>query len=474
MFKKNPFKPVLIASILASGSTVAIAQDVSAKTSGVIDMTNSLPNAKPGQCFAKVMIPAKYDTITEKVVTQEASSRIEIVPAKYKFVEEQVEVKSASQKIVEVPATYKSVKEQVLITPESFIWRKSLSSKASDAPSGWVASALSSGVPSAAEVGQCFNEYHQAAKYKTVQDKILQREASSRIEIIPATYKMEEKKVLVKEASEKIVNIPATYDTTEEKILVSAAYSTWKKGQGPIQKLDGSTGEIMCLIEVPAKYKTITKKVLKTAATSKRIVIPAEYKTMKVRVVVAAAKQNKIDIPAEYQTVNKKERVSSEVIGWRQKGADGPGKLTGKVICRAKVAAEYKTITKQIIATPTTTKVVVIPAESKMVKVRKIVSAAQENKIEIPAVYSQVTKRKKVGDENLVWRQVLCETNTSLGLVTKLQQALVDAGYNPGPVDGVMGRQTYVAIDRFQKKNGIETGGLTLRTLKALNVPTTN
>jgi hypothetical protein len=470
MFKKNPFKPVLIASILASSSTVVIAQNAAPKPSGVIDMTNALPNAKAGQCFAKVMIPAKYDTVTEKVVTQDASSKIEIIPAKYTFVEENVVIKAASQKIVEVPATYKSVKEKVLISPERFVWRKNLSGKASNAPSSWVASALSSGVPSTAEVGQCFNEYHQPAKYKTVQEKILKREASSRIEIIPATYKPAEQKVLVKEASEKIVNVPATYETTEEKILIRAAYTAWKKGAGPIQKLDNSTGEIMCLIEVPAKYKIITKKVLKTAATSNRIVIPAEYKTIKVRTIATAAKENKIDIPAEYQTINKKERVSEEIVGWRQKGADGPGKLTGKVICRTKVAAEYKSITKQIIATPTTTKIVAIPAESKMVKVRKIVTAAQENKIEIPAVYSQVTKRKKVSDEKLVWRQVLCETNTSLGLVTKLQQALADAGFNPGPVDGVMGRQTYVAIDNFQKKNGIESGGLTLRTLEALKV----
>jgi hypothetical protein len=470
MFKKNPFKPVLIASILASSSTVVIAQNAAPKPSGIIDMTDALPNAKAGQCFAKVMIPAKYDTVTEKVVTQDASSKIEIIPAKYTFVEENVVIKAASQKIVEVPATYKSVKEKVLISPERFVWRKNLSGKASNAPSSWVASALSSGVPSTAEVGQCFNEYHQPAKYKTVQEKILKREASSRIEIIPATYKPAEQKVLVKEASEKIVNVPATYETTEEKILIRAAYTAWKKGAGPIQKLDNSTGEIMCLIEVPAKYKIITKKVLKTAATSNRIVIPAEYKTIKVRTIATAAKENKIDIPAEYQTINKKERVSEEIVGWRQKGADGPGKLTGKVICRTKVAAEYKSITKQIIATPTTTKIVAIPAESKMVKVRKIVTAAQENKIEIPAVYSQVTKRKKVSNEKLVWRQVLCETNTSLGLVTKLQQALADAGFNPGPVDGVMGRQTYVAIDNFQKKNGIESGGLTLRTLEALKV----
>lgn len=467
MFKSKLFKPVVVAGILASSSSLINAQEVS----GANDMTDALPNAKAGQCFAKVLIPATYETITEKVISKEASNKIIVTPAKYKFVEEKVEVKAASEKIIEVPATYKKVQEKILISPENFIWRKSLNRNSGSAPASWVASAIAGGVPSAATGGQCFAEFHKPATYKNVADKVLKREASVRIEIIPATYKWEEQRVLIKEPSEKIVNIPAIYETKKEKILERAAYTTWKKGQGPIQKLDNSTGEIMCLIEVPAKYKTITKKILKTPTTSKRIVIPGEYKVIKVRKLVTAAQENKINIPAEYQTLNKKVKESGEIVGWRKKEEAGAGRLTGKVICRAKIEAQYKTITKQVIVTPTTTKKVIIPSESKLIKVRKIVSPAQENKIAIPAVYSQVTKRKKTGEEKLVWRQVLCETNTSPGLVTKLQQALSNAGFNPGPIDGVMGRQTYVAVDNFQRKEGIESGGLTLRTLKALGVP---
>jgi peptidoglycan hydrolase-like protein with peptidoglycan-binding domain len=40
-----------------------------------------------------------------------------------------------------------------------------------------------------------------------------------------------------------------------------------------------------------------------------------------------------------------------------------------------------------------------------------------------------------------------------------IQQALKGAGYNPGSVDGKMGRQTREAIRAFQKANGLKADG---------------
>lgn len=51
-----------------------------------------------------------------------------------------------------------------------------------------------------------------------------------------------------------------------------------------------------------------------------------------------------------------------------------------------------------------------------------------------------------------------------------IQQALVDAGFNPGPVDGKSGGKTVAAIEAFQKENGITSGKIDKRTLRALGV----
>ncbi|MEK7844417.1 MAG: peptidoglycan-binding domain-containing protein [Pseudomonadota bacterium] len=55
-------------------------------------------------------------------------------------------------------------------------------------------------------------------------------------------------------------------------------------------------------------------------------------------------------------------------------------------------------------------------------------------------------------------------------IMRKVQQALVDAGLNPGPVDGVSGARTVAAIESFQKQNNIPAGKLTKETLRALGV----
>jgi peptidoglycan hydrolase-like protein with peptidoglycan-binding domain len=43
--------------------------------------------------------------------------------------------------------------------------------------------------------------------------------------------------------------------------------------------------------------------------------------------------------------------------------------------------------------------------------------------------------------------------------IKQIQTALTNAGYNPGPIDGRMGRQTRVAIKAFQKANNLKEDG---------------
>ena len=43
--------------------------------------------------------------------------------------------------------------------------------------------------------------------------------------------------------------------------------------------------------------------------------------------------------------------------------------------------------------------------------------------------------------------------------VTAAQQALKDKGFDPGPIDGLMGPRTHAAISDFQKKEGLKVTG---------------
>jgi peptidoglycan hydrolase-like protein with peptidoglycan-binding domain len=55
-------------------------------------------------------------------------------------------------------------------------------------------------------------------------------------------------------------------------------------------------------------------------------------------------------------------------------------------------------------------------------------------------------------------------------IIQGVQQALVGAGFNPGPVDGISGPRTLAALESFQQQNNIAAGEFTKETLRALGV----
>ncbi len=288
-------------------------------------------------------------------------------------------------------------------------------------------------LPPNAKAGECYARVFTAPKYKTETLTVLKKDAAERIEIIPARYKMAEERVMIKEPSERIEVVPAKYGWVSEKVLVSptserieevpAVYKTeyekvldkpehtvWKKGSGPITKVDAATGEIMCLVTVPATYKTVAKRVLVSKATTRSVTIPAKYKTVKKRVVKA----------------------------------------------------------------PATTRTVTIPAEYKIVKARKMVEPTKTRSIPIKAEYATITKRIKVSEGKMDWAPVLCKTNMNAQVGMRVQKSLKAAGFNPGPLDGVIGAQTLSATKAYQRSKGLSTGGLTMETLSSLGVKLAN
>ena len=82
------------------------------------------PTAKPGECYARILVPERYQTATERVLTRQASEKIEIIPAKYETVEQKVLVKEATKTYEQVPAEYGWAEEKVLVEAAHTEWKK--------------------------------------------------------------------------------------------------------------------------------------------------------------------------------------------------------------------------------------------------------------------------------------------------------------------------------------------------------------
>lgn len=222
------------------------------------------PNAKPGECFARVLIPEQYKTSSERVLAKEASARVEIIPAQYKTGTERVLVKEASARLEIIPATYETLTERVLVKAES-----------------------------------------------------------SRIVEVPATYRTETERVLDTPAStvwkkgkpgqfgDSVVS--QSVNGTGEVMCLVEVPAKYKTITRTVVDQPARTNEV----KIPAEYKTVTRKAVKRPASTREVTIPAEYQTLEVRNVARPASERRIEIPAEYRTVTKTVKVTDAQMSWQ-------------------------------------------------------------------------------------------------------------------------------------------------------------
>jgi len=327
-----------------------------------------MANAKPGECYVLIIKDPVYRTESLKKLVKEAGERIEIVPPVYKA----VKVHVTSEEIQEVvPAVYETVKERVMVKP-----------------------------------------------------------AATRLESVPAVFEDVEERVMVKPASKKATEVPAVNEDVTERKLVREAYTTWKPGtQTSIQKIDEKSGEIFCLVEVPAEYQTVTTRVLKTPATIVYEDIPAEYQTVKKTVLKTPETTRSVPVPAEY--------------------AD-------------------REVTKLVKPATTVSKVVPVNYER---EVMTQVQPASEKRVPVPAEYENVEQKVQISPATEYCTQILCDVNATPNKIMEIQKALQAAGFYTGPIDGGLGPNTMAAVTAYQQAKGLRADGyLSVETIKALGI----
>jgi len=459
--------------LIACSFFVTVAVSSTPLMAQTLDDTQTLPNARPGECYAKVVTPAKFETRTEEIVVQEGSERIQTVAASFEDADQRVLVRDASQVITSVPVVYEDDFEKIETRAAEANWVMTLGGVSHPASPGALEGISASGVDiDTVPESVCFREYYTPAEYRTEERRVLKRAGGETISVTPAAYETAEERVVVKEASSRLVNVPAVYRTETESVLVEPARSVWKKGRGPLERIDDTTGEILCLVEIPARYETITRSVLETPAATKTVDIPAEYRTVKVERLVKPAAESRTFIEPEYTTVTTSVKTADAGFFWLKKGeaASSDATYSGREVCLVPRAAEFTTIKKQVIKTPASVAVVQRPAQYETIKVQRLVTPAEEKRTNVPRQVKTVTRQVQVAPPTLVWRRVLCETNITPQIIKDLQLALAREGFDPGPADGVLGGATLTAVKGYQEKNNLDVGGVTYEALKALKV----
>ena len=172
------------------------------------------PNAVEGECYAKVFIPPQYKTISERLMTKEASETIEIIPAEYKWVEERVMVKECSKQLEQSPAEYKTEERTVMVKPCHTGWVLEKTARCSTGDSK--------------EVRDVYCLVTTPAEYKTITTKCQVKPACVREVIIPAEYETVRRQVVACPARTKKNCVAAEYEDVQKTVLVCDAMVKWE------------------------------------------------------------------------------------------------------------------------------------------------------------------------------------------------------------------------------------------------------
>ena len=259
--------------------------------------------------------------------------------------------------------------------------------------------------------------------------------------LIPAVTHVETVTEVVRPASFREERIPAQYEMRTEHVMVRDARREWVRTDGiptdapmvtagdhqPVDyRADGS-------LSWPGKYAEGAPEDAyyeRDPSVWCLKVVPGDYEDRSYRVEVAPASVRRIEIPAETRQVR-----------------------------------------RTVIDQPERYEEFVVPAVMEKRRVRKVMQEARTETYTVPAVYDDVTRERVVGTPQPVWREVICGKNTSQAKIMEVQRALAAKGYNPGPIDGQLGRQTVSAMQKFQADNGLPQGQPSVEAVQMLGVP---
>jgi hypothetical protein len=243
-------------------------------------------NATVGTCFYEHYQPEKYINTTSKILASEASQRVVVTPAKYRTVTKKIVTDNTTAKLLPSAAVYKKVKDRVAVEPAHTEWKKTTCNNRGCNQSEVV----------------CLIEV--PTQYKEVTKKIVLQPAVKKTKKITPTYKTIKVQELIRPATTKIIPIPAKYKTISQRKKVKDSKYFWSDSslKNAKSRITNQCNKI-CLTKTPAVYKTVSKKIVVTPASSKKVKTPAKYTTVNVKKVIKEASYKKVIIPKEYITV---------------------------------------------------------------------------------------------------------------------------------------------------------------------------
>lgn len=362
------------------------------------------------------------------------------------------------------------------------------------------------GLPPGAHPGQCFAKVIEPARLRTVVDHVLVEPGRTDSRVIPARRHWESRPVLleperheryvipatfrdvwetmvVRPATVQVSTIPAEYRDVAETVMVAPARRYWRRSEGvpgygpywPGQTRVEPTGEVVCLVEEPAQYRTVWRHVCVRPEQRIETPVPAETRQVSRRVVDQPPREEVRVIPARFG------QQQVEVV-------DAPERVE-----RIDVAPVYRDVARQEIVAPARTRwlptvCAAPPAPPPCPSACAFAPpppppCAEDDACAGPPPPPGYGYRDQGGDGGPVggprmrhhhrWTHRFMAAgaaSTSGNPVADMERALAARGLYHGPIDGLFTPAAGAALHRFQRENGLAQGPLTHESARRLGV----
>jgi hypothetical protein len=364
------------------------------------------PNALPGQCFAKVIVPEVTESYSEQVLVAPEHTITQVIPGPCGFQDKTIVVRAPSTEVITIPATYRTITETVVVRP-----------------------------------------------------------GGVRTEVIPPVYDMVTEQVMVRPGytewrqSAGITGYSGGYSGGYSP-APCCGYPEQNPAYGGPPTRVLPTGEVLCLVQVPPEYRIVTRQVVRVPARTLEIPYPAETTTVTRQVVDVPAHVVKRDIPGETRVVQVKtcapDKTETTVIPPQYR-------TVTKLRTVAPARSEWRQTTCQAPA-PLPLPPVIFhqePIYHDHPRHPAVIYAPHSGCAVVCGQSRPVYERARVNNTPAA---------TGAGAAPRLQGALAAKGYYQGPQNGLFTPSTIAAMTRYQHDNHLAEGRYTGETANALGI----
>lgn len=220
------------------------------------------PTGKVGECFARVLIPAQFESYTEQQIIDEGGSRVSVSQPQFAAVNQQYTVRDASYRYEVRQPVYRAVTEQVMVRP------------------GYRALHVVPG------------EYRNVTEQIQISEPRLSWKPGSSLGSMAGVKMTQTRQGEVY----CLVEEPGEVQNVTKRVQVR--------------------GETVRAVDVPPVYRTVTREVMVDPGEVRQIPVAARYGSISMQQLVQPARQINTPIAPQSRSVTRKKQISGESFAW--------------------------------------------------------------------------------------------------------------------------------------------------------------